>query len=113
MKKRPTIKTKREIKKERRELVTIVKRNKKKVSNLEKGPIAIEIKASSSKIGPTITLREASNLKKKPSSIAEKEERGIENSKNNNSYKKEDRSVESEESNNWKRRRKKRYEWKE
>ncbi len=52
--------------------------------NLKKKPIAVEIEASSSKTKPTITLREVSNLKKIPSSIVEKEERGIENSKNNN-----------------------------
>jgi hypothetical protein len=50
--------------------------------NLEKRPIVVEIEASSSKTRPTIILKKA--LKKKPSSIVEKEERGIENLKNNN-----------------------------
>lgn len=83
MKKRPTIKTKRETKRERRRSTIIVERNEKKVSSLEKGPIIVETEALSSETRPTITLKETSNLKKKPSSIVEKEERGIENLKNN------------------------------
>ncbi len=82
MKRRPTIKTKRERKKERKGWVTTVEGNGKKMLNLEKRPIVVEIEASSSKTRPTIILKKA--LKKKPSSIVEKEERGIENLKNNN-----------------------------